>query len=103
MRKNDLVPNCFLDVKRWSIKPTIFDNNFRIPGNQLLESDLIYIKDPLKINNWTDLEVQKMAVLAHYCFKSVDLSAFCLIDLERRNLLAGESFKQYLSTYRNFV
>ena len=103
MRKNGLVPHCFLDVKRWSIKPTIFDHNFRTPGNQLLESDVVYIKDPLKINNWTDVEVQKMAVLAHYCFKSVDLCAFCLIELERRNLLADESFKQYLSTCRDFI
>ena len=44
MRKNGYAPHCFLDVKRWSITPTIRDNNFREPFNQLLESDIIYIK-----------------------------------------------------------
>lgn len=103
MRETGLVPHCFLDVKRWSITPTIFDNNFRTPGNQLLESDIVYIKDPLKINEWTDLEIKKMSVLAHYCFKSFDLCAFCLIELERRQLLPEESFKKYLSTCKTFI
>jgi hypothetical protein len=46
MRSKGFVPHCFVDIKRWSIAPTIRDNNFRVPFNQLLEADVVYIKDP---------------------------------------------------------
>ena len=50
MRQNGFAPHCFLDVKRWSITPTIRDNNFRVPFNQLLESDIVYVKNPLRLS-----------------------------------------------------
>lgn len=46
MRDNGYTPHCFFHIKKWSIAPTIRDNNFRIPFNQLLESDVLYIKSP---------------------------------------------------------
>ena len=42
MRSIGYVPHQFLQVKRWSIAPTIFNGNFEKPGNQLLES-ILYI------------------------------------------------------------
>lgn len=97
MRSNGYVPHRFMDVKRWSITPTIFDNNFRIPGNQLLEADIVYIKNPLNLQALTSLQIKKLIALSHYCFGSIDLCVFLLLELERRALIEKDCHKQYLA------
>lgn len=101
MRSQGFVPHKFTEVKRWSIAPTVFDNNFRIPGNQLLESDIIYIRDPLKLDQLTDLQLKKFAVLAHFCFESIDLCVFILRELEKRNSMVENSHLLYLQAFQN--
>ena len=58
LRSQGFLPHCFLDIKRWSIAPTIFNRNFRVPGNQLLEADIVYIKDPLAIDHFSDQQLK---------------------------------------------
>ena len=96
MRSQGYVPHCFLDVKRWSISPTIFNGNFRFPGNQLLESDIIYIRDPLRLEALSDIQIKKLSILSHYCFKSIDLCVFLLRELERRGAVYPNTHQQYL-------
>jgi FkbM family methyltransferase len=97
MRTQGYVPHCFLDVKRWSITPTIFKNNFRVPGNQLLESDIVYVKNPMKLEALNDTQLNKFATLAHHSLKSYDLCVFVLLEMERRKLVESNSHMQYLS------
>ena len=102
MRKNGYVPHCFLDVKKWSITPTIFNNNFRNPGNQLLEADIVYIKDPLKLDLLSDKQIKILVLISHYCLKSVDLCVFLILELEKRNILPKDIFKEYISNIKNY-
>ncbi len=95
MRKNGFVPHCFLDVKRWSISPTLNQNNFRRPFNQLLESDIVYIKDPLRLESFSDDQLKKLALISHFCFSSFDLCTHLLIELEARNVLRTQTHVQY--------
>jgi hypothetical protein len=87
MRSRKFVPHSFAELKRWSIAPTIYSNNFRVPGNQLLEADVIYIRDPLELADLMDITLMKSALLAYYCFKSTDLCVHYLLELERRNTI----------------
>jgi FkbM family methyltransferase len=98
MRSQGYVPHCFLDIKRWSIHPTIFNNNFRTAGNQLLESDIVYVKNPIKISDLSDSELIKFATIAHLCLKSYDLCVFILLELEKRQLIQTNSHKVYLES-----
>ena len=98
MRRNGFAPHCFVDVKRWSITPTIRDNNFRVPFNQLLESDIIYIKNPLRLPELTSLQLKKMALIAHYCFSSIDLCVHILLELISRGDLIPDTDQRYLTT-----
>lgn len=96
MREQGYAPHCFLDVKRWSITPTLLNNNLGIPGNQLLESDVVYIRDPLKLQDLSIDQLKKFATIVHYCFQSVDLCVYILIELERRNAIQINSHQIYL-------
>ena len=90
MRSKGFVTHCFVDIKRWSIAPTIRDNNFRVPFNQLLEADVVYIKDPLNLSQWSDEQLRKLALMAHECFASPDLTIHLLLELERRAMMQGQ-------------
>ena len=102
MRENGYLPHTFLNIKRWSISPTIFNNNLRQPGNQLLESDIIYIKDPFKLNLLNDTQLKKFILISHYLFKSVDLSVYLILELERRNVLNKDTFKKYITNFKKY-
>lgn len=97
LRSQGYVPHCFLEVKRWSIKPTIFDGNFRVPGNQLLESDVVYVRDPLDLDRLTDVQILKLMTIAHHCFKSYDLVGFLVIALERRGSIRSGAYQEYVA------
>ena len=102
MRSKGYLPHSFLHIKRWSISPTIFNNNFRQPGNQLLESDIIYIKDPFKLDLLSDIQLKKFILISHYSFKSVDLSVYLILELEKRNVLTKNTFKNYINNFKKY-
>jgi FkbM family methyltransferase len=103
LREQGYVPHRFLALKRWSIAPTIRDNNFRLPFNQLLEADLVFIKDPLTVKTWPETQVKKLALLSHICFQSPDLTTYLLLELERRNPRLSAIAKIYLEQIANDV
>ena len=103
MRSNGYIPHCFLEIKKWSITPTIFNNDIRFPGNQLLESDVIYIRDPFKLELLDSEQLKKLIIISHYCFKSVDFAVYLILELEKRNILPKDSFKQYISNVKKFI
>jgi len=103
LREMGFVPHRFLDVKRWSIAPTVFNNNLRVPGNQLLESDIIYTKDPLNLAALSEIQLQKLAILAHYSFESFDYCTFVVLEMERRGFLDSGSYKLYIHNIKSFA
>ena len=58
-----------------------------MPGNQLLESDIVYIKDPLSLKQLTINQIKKSCLIAHYCFSSFDLCVYFILELINRNCL----------------
>ena len=101
MRKKGYLPHTFADVKRWSIAPTIRDGNFRIPFNQLLEADIVYVKDPTALDALKSAAIKKLAIIAHYCLQSPDLVVHLIKHLEQVKELAPNSFQLYLNSLQS--
>ena len=97
MRAQGFLPHAFLEVKRWSIAPTIFEHNFRVAGKQLLESDMVYIRDPLRLEVLSESQLLKFFTIAHDCLKSTDLAVNLLRELEKRGGLAQGTHLHYLT------
>ena len=102
LRELGFIPHMFLDVKLWPIAPTVFNGNFRVPCNQLLESDVVYVRNPLSLAELTIIQLKKLATLAHYSFKSFDLCVRLLIEMERRQACCVDGHKQYLPNMHKF-
>ena len=67
-----------------------------------MESDIIYIKDPFKLDLLSDTQLKKFILISHYLFKSVDLSVYLILELERRNVLNKNSFKNYITNFKKY-
>lgn len=93
LRDMGFLPHHFAEIKRWAIAP----GNPCKPGNQLLEADLVYVKDFRKPELFNDEQLRHLAMIAHYCYRSFDLTAWCLSVLEARGSIRKYQTHSYLT------
>ena len=79
------------------------DNNFRKPFNQLLESDVVYVRDPLNLNSCSVEQVKTLGFLADNFFNSPDLAVYCLLDLIKRGVFSSEIISVYCNEHRSDI
>ena len=87
LRKNNFLPHCFVSIKRWPISPYLKLNSEKEPLNQLLEADIVYIKDITNPSLFSDEQLKHLSLIAHYCYSSFDLALRCINILVERNTL----------------
>jgi FkbM family methyltransferase len=96
MRAHGFIPHSFVEVKRWSISPVLRNNDVRMPFNQLLEADVVYVRDPVDPGKLDPQLARKMALLAHHCYRSVDLAGRLISHLQSIGEIGGDSFARYI-------
>lgn len=87
LREMGFVPHCFNQVKHWPIGPIQFQPNARHQFNQLLEADVVYVKDFIDPVEMTNEQLKHLCLLMHHCYGSIDLSGRCLELLEQRGVI----------------
>jgi FkbM family methyltransferase len=96
LRRLGFIPHCLAALKRWSIAPCVVDNDPRRPVNQLLEADLVYVRDFTRPDGISDEQLKHLALICHHCYRSVDLVVRCLVLLEQRGTLAEGTTQNYM-------
>lgn len=97
LRRQGFIPHCFAEIKRWPIAPCVIDNNPRKALNQLLEADLVYVKDFTQLDGFGDEQLKHLVMIAHYCYKSYDLCLRLIIELQERKKLPAPTQSRYLA------
>lgn len=100
MRRMGFIPHCFAAVKNWPIAPCVVDGDPYKPLRQLLEADIVYVRDFSRPDAMSDEQLKHLALVAHHCYGSIDLVMRCLMLLTRRGSLAqgaGQSYAQLLA------
>ena len=77
------------------IAPLVINGDPRIPLNQLIEADIVYVKDFTKPENIGDEQLKHLALISHICYKSFDLSMRCIVILEERGIVPSGSVARY--------
>jgi FkbM family methyltransferase len=96
LRFQGFLPHSFPEIKRWAIAPTS-----RRGGNQLLEADIVYVRDIAYPERMTTEQLSQLAMIAFHVYHSIDLTLFCIIQLCRRGQAsedAGAQFVQRVAT-----
>jgi hypothetical protein len=91
------IPHCFAAIKRWPIAPIVVNNNPTYPLNQLLEADLVYVRDFIRSDNMPSEKLKHIALIAHYCYGSFDLAGKCIALLESREEVPKNCLNDYIS------
>jgi FkbM family methyltransferase len=93
LRSQGFIPHCFPEVKLWPISPFVDPSR---PTNQLLEADLVYVRDFTHAEKMSDEQLQHLALIAHYCYRSFDLALRCALLLEHRHAVEPGIQQRYL-------
>ena len=99
LRYQGFIPHCFTHVKRWSISPIVCNNEPRQPFNQLLEADIVYVRNIIHSDEMGDLQLKKLAAIAHISYGSPDLAARCILEMENRRICDVGTVTQYLKLF----
>jgi FkbM family methyltransferase len=94
LRSQGFVPHSMPALKQWAIAPTVFDGDFRRPGNQLLEADFVYVRDFAHAESMSSEQLSHLAMIAFHIYGSVDLAVFCLIELQQRGHVTQEAVQR---------
>jgi FkbM family methyltransferase len=95
LRGLGFVPHCFAAIKNWMISPMFVENNPYAAINQLLEADIVYVRDFTKPENMQVEQFKHLAMIAHHCYRSFDLVVNCLYRLVERGAIAPDSIARY--------
>lgn len=98
LRAQGFIPHCFAAVKRWPIAPLVVGNDARQPLNQLLEADLVYVRDFSRPERLDAEQLKHLALIAHHGYGSFDLAVRCLWLLEQRGLIDRDERTHYLTS-----
>ena len=65
--------------------------------NQLLEADIVYVKDFVQPVAMDNEQLKHLCLLMHHIYQSFDLSARCIDLLQQRGVLKPDALQRYLA------
>ena len=98
LRGMGFVPHCFAHIKHWPIAP-LTASHITAAGpqlNQLLEADMVYVKDFVQPVAMDNEQLKHLCLLMHHCYRSFDLSARCIDLLQQRGALPSDALQRYV-------
>ncbi len=96
LRQMGFVPHCFAELKLWPISPLVVDGNLRKPLRQLLEADLVYVRDFSRSDAMDGEQWKHLAMVAHHCYGSADLALRAVMGASERGTLPADAPANYL-------
>ena len=101
LRQQGFIPHCFAAVKKFPIAPLVVNGDPRQPTNQLLEADMVYVRDFTRPESMSAEQIKQLAMIAHHCYGSVDLVMRLILGLEHTHALAQGVSRQYLELLKS--
>jgi hypothetical protein len=104
LRRQGFLPHCVAEVNSRRIGSFLFNDSLIQASNQLLEADLVYVRDIAHAESMSDEQLKHLALIAHHCYGSFDLALHGVMLLEQRQALDAGAQQRYLeilsATYR---
>ena len=102
LRGLGLVPHAFAAINQRMIAP-MTGNNVYAALNQLVEADVVYVRD-FTMPDAMDVEQMKhLAIIAHHCYRSYDLAFNCIYHLVKKGAVRQDVPRQYLNLIQSGV
>ena len=96
LRAQGFIPHAFAALKKWPISPLQFGGNPTQPLNQLLEADLVYVRDFVHPDAMSSDQLKHLCLIGHSCYNSFDLAGRCVALLEQRKAIPEGALQRYI-------
>jgi FkbM family methyltransferase len=96
LRTQGFIPHAFAALKRWPIAPLQFGGNATQALNQLLEADVVYVRDFVHADRMSSDQLKQLCLIAHSCYNSFDLAGRCVALLQQRQAIGVGALEQYI-------
>lgn len=97
LRELGFVPHMFAAINKRMILPVHDANNLYASINQMMEADVVYVRDFTKPDKMNPEQLKHLALVAHHCYRSYDLAANCIHHLIARGVLPADAIGRYLA------
>lgn len=98
LRELGFLPHCFAELKVWPLAPTVVGGQPNRGLRQLLEADMVYVRDFTRASNMSVEQWKHLALVAHHCYRSADLAARALNMLAELKIIPADASEHYLSS-----
>jgi FkbM family methyltransferase len=98
LRALGFIPHMFANINKRMILPVHYANNLYAAMNQLLEADIVYVRDFTQPEKMNAEQLKHLALIAHHCYDSYDLAANCIHNLVLKGAIPAGAVEQYLAT-----
>jgi FkbM family methyltransferase len=103
LRKQGFLPHTFVDLKKAIIPPMNFNGDPWISLQQLLDGDMVYVRDFRRLDAMADRQLKVMALIGHGCYKSWDLAYRNVLELERRGAIHAGGANAYIDVVNSIL
>src|SRR5580698_4473952 len=100
LRELGFLPHCVTGTKIWPIAPMVVGDAPNRGIRQLLETDMVYVRDFSRPGNMSAEQWKHLALVAHHCYGSYDLVLKAIITLIEMGAVPDGSNKRYLASLR---
>jgi FkbM family methyltransferase len=98
LRELGFLPHCVTGTKIWPLAPMVVGTEPNRGIRQLLETDMVYVRDFSKPENMSAEQWKHLALVAHHCYGSYDLALKAVITLMELGALPADAGRRYLSS-----
>lgn|GEM_PF-1439258 len=96
LRELGFVAHTIFSLKRWGVMPLLVDGDPRRGHNQVLDGDIVYVRNFFDLASWESADIARLAHILHFAYGSFDVVYYLLRELTRRRVVAAETQHRYL-------
>ena len=100
LRELGFLPHCVTGTKIWPIAPMVVGDTPNRGIRQLLETDMVYVRDFSRPGNMSAEQWKHLALIAHHCYGSYDLALKAILTLIEMGAVPDGANKRYLASLR---
>lgn len=97
LRSLGMIPHCIEETKYWPISPARVNNNSRMALRQVVEMDMVYVRDFTDVGNMTAEQWKHLALIAHYAYGSYDLAVRAIWALIKLGEVTPATYEAYFN------
>jgi hypothetical protein len=98
LRQLGFLPHSVTGTKIWPLSPMVVGNEPNRGIRQLLETDMVYVRDFSRPENMSAEQWKHLALIAHHCYGSYDLALKAIVNLMALGAVAPDASKRYLAS-----